>query len=58
MEHSGSDYRAVISASYTDTPFPLQYYFQLRDRSGTARLAPGWEHPWHGQRYYFVRQAR
>ena len=58
MEHSGSDYRAVISASYTDTPFPLQYYFQLRDRSGTARLAPGWEHPWHGQPYYFVRQAR
>ena len=58
MERMGNDYRAIIPVGYTDTAFPLQYYFRLRDRAGNAWLAPGLEHPWHGQPYYFVRQVR
>jgi hypothetical protein len=57
MERSGDDYRAVIAAAYTDSPFPLQYYFQFRSVSGNAWLHPGLEHRWHGQPYFFVRQA-
>jgi len=57
MERSGKEFRAEIPASYTDSPFPLQYHFQIRTSSGDVRLHPGLEHPWHGQPYYFVRQA-
>ncbi|MGA3285127.1 MAG: hypothetical protein ABSD57_11810, partial [Verrucomicrobiota bacterium] len=57
MERAGDDYRAVIAADYTDSPFPLQYHFQIRNVSGSAWLRPGLEHRWHGQPYYFLRQA-
>jgi hypothetical protein len=57
MERAGDDYRAVIAAAYTDSPFPLQYYFQIRNVSGDAWLRPGLERRWHGQPYFFVRQA-
>ena len=57
MEQTGEEYRAVIAAEYTDSPFPLQYYFQIRTSSGKARLYPGLERRWHGQPYYFARQA-
>ena len=57
MERTGEDSHAVIAADYTDSPFPLQYYFQIRTGSGKAWLYPGLEARWHGQPYYFVRQA-
>lgn len=57
MEKSGADYRASIAANYTDSPFPLQYHFQIRTRSGDARLYPGLQPGWHGQPYFVVRQA-
>jgi hypothetical protein len=57
MEHTGENYRAVIAADYTDSPFPLQYHFQIRTVSDQAWLHPGLEHPWHGQPYFFVRRA-
>jgi hypothetical protein len=56
MERVGNDYRMIIAEDYTDTPFPLQYYFQIRDSSGKAWLHPGLKPGWHGQPYYFVRQ--
>ena len=57
MEQTGEEYRAAIAAEYTDSPFPLQYYFQIRTSSGNAWLYPGLEQRWRGQPYYFVRQA-
>ncbi|MGD0251654.1 MAG: twin-arginine translocation signal domain-containing protein [Verrucomicrobiota bacterium] len=57
MERAGDDFRAAIPANYTDSAFPLQYYFQIRTDAGSAWLRPGLEHRWHGQPYYFVRQA-
>jgi len=56
MERVGNDYRKIIAGDYTDTPFPLQYYFQIRDGSGKAWLYPGLKPGWHGQPYYYVRQ--
>ena len=56
MERSGPEYRAVIAAEYTDSPFPLQYHFQIRTPAD-AWLLPGLEHPVQGQPYYVVRQG-
>jgi hypothetical protein len=56
MERAGNEYRVVIAADYTDSPFSLQYYFQIRNDSGKAWLQPGLKPGWHGQPYYFVRQ--
>ena len=57
MQRTGDDYQAVIAAEYTDSPFPVQYYFQIQTGSGKAWLYPGLEHRWHGQPYFFVRQV-
>jgi hypothetical protein len=57
MERVGNDYRIVIAADYTDSPFPLQYYFQIRNDAGKTWLHPGLKPGWHGQPYFFVRQA-
>ena len=56
-ERSRDHYQAIIAASYTDSPFPLQYYFQIRTDTGLVWLHPGLETRWQGQPYYFVRQA-
>ena len=57
MEASNTEHRAVIAADYTDSPFPMQYYFQIRTQSGGAWLHPGLQPGWHGQPYFYVRQA-
>jgi hypothetical protein len=57
MELRDAIYRATIPANYTDSPFPLQYHFELRERSGAAWLYPGLKPGWQGQPYFVVRQA-
>jgi hypothetical protein len=55
-------FRGEIPAAYTDSPYPLQYYFVLRDGAGRARLWPGLdaagpEPRLANQPYYVVRAA-
>ena len=57
MEQAGKDFRAEISAAYTDSPFPLQYHFQIHDSNSVVRLHPGLRPGWQGQPYFVVRQA-
>jgi hypothetical protein len=57
MKKSGEEYHATIPAEYTDSPFPLQYHFQLRDNAGDVWLFPGFEHRSNGQPYFVVRQT-
>ena len=57
MEKSGAEYRATIAGEYTDSPFPLQYHFQVRGGPGVVWLHPGLQPGWHGQPYYVVRQG-
>ena len=57
MEQSGKDFRAEIPAAYTDSPFPVQYHFQIQDGSGKVGLSPGLNPGWQGQPYFVVRQA-
>jgi len=57
MQRQGSTYGASIPAAYTDSPFPLQYHFGLREHSGAAWFFPGLKPGWQGQPYFVVRQA-
>jgi len=57
MEFAEKNYSAVIPADYTDSPFPLQYHFQIRLNNGSARLHPGLQPGWRGQPYFVVRQG-
>jgi hypothetical protein len=40
MQIQADGYLGAIPGSYTDTPYPLQYYFELSDEAGRAWLFP------------------
>jgi hypothetical protein len=55
-------YRAEIPGPYTDSPFPIQYYFELGPRSGAPFLYPGLNFdrrltPTQPQPYFVMRQT-
>jgi hypothetical protein len=58
MASDGRGYRATIPGDYTDSPYPLQYYFRLRDARGRAWLYPGLAPDLSNQPYFVVRLAR
>ena len=58
MNVQSGQHEAAIPAAYSDSPFPLQYYFEMRQASGGAELYPGLWHPALAQPFYVVRQAR
>jgi hypothetical protein len=53
--NSPGQFTGSIPANYTDSPFPLQYYFELSERTG-ARLYPGFNADWSNQPYFVIRQ--
>jgi hypothetical protein len=57
MIPEGQHYRAVIPAEYTGSPYPLQYYFTLRQNAG-AWIYPGFNAHLCGRPYFVVRQVR
>jgi hypothetical protein len=57
MQADGDRFRAAIPESYTDSPYPLQYYFEIRSVSGNASLYPGFAPDLTNQPYFVVRQA-
>jgi hypothetical protein len=57
MEAQGNAYRAVVPGEYTASPFPLQYYFELREGPDAAWLWPGFDAELSNQPYFVVRQA-
>lgn len=57
MDTRGRAYRSEIPAAYTDSPFPLQYHFELRPAKGDAWLYPGLSlSNWHPP-FFTLRQA-
>jgi hypothetical protein len=59
MKLEAARYGAVIPAAYTDSPFPLQYYFALTAGAPpVATLHPGFDASWSSQPYFVVREAR
>ena len=57
MERNGNAFAAKIPAAYTDSPYALQYYFEIRQDSGNASLYPGFVADLTNQPYFVVRQA-
>jgi len=57
MQMNGNQCRATIPGAYTNPPYPLEYYFHLRDEAGRACLYPGFDATLTNQPYFVVRQA-
>jgi hypothetical protein len=57
MQARDGKYWAVIPASYTDSKYPLQYYFEIRQTPEKAWLYPGFNAEQTNQPYYLVRQS-
>jgi hypothetical protein len=57
LERVDSDYRALIPAAYTDSDYPLQYFFVLTQQSGDATLYPGFTHERANQPYFVMRRS-
>jgi hypothetical protein len=53
MQHSAGSQSAAIPADYTNSLYPLQYYFELRTDSA-ATLHPAFNSTWSNQPYYDV----
>jgi hypothetical protein len=59
LEMQGSDrsYRATIPAGYTDSAYPLEYYFEVRTDRDRATLYPGFAADLNNQPYFVVRRG-
>ena len=56
MQAEGRLWRAAIPAEYTKSPFPLQYYFELKESPEIAVLYPGLGEQRTGQPYFVARK--
>jgi predicted HD phosphohydrolase len=54
MQANGTVFSAEIPADYTQSPFALEYCFELRAKDGSAWLAPGFNAALSSQPYYAV----
>jgi len=57
MTKSGNKFTASIPGSYTDTVFPLQYYFGLNKGNNSGVIFPGFDQTLANQPYYHVRSV-
>ena len=56
MAEEGERYTASIPAAYTDSAYPLTYFFTVRDAAGDAWIVPGLDQTLSNQPYHLVRQ--
>jgi hypothetical protein len=57
MERSGGNYAATISADYTNSGFPLQYYFEFRRSAASVAMYPGFNSDLSNQPYFVVMRS-
>ena len=57
MEREATGYRGVILGTYTESPFPLQYHFELKPVAGAAWFYPGFGPDLLGQPYFVLRKS-
>jgi hypothetical protein len=50
-------YTADIPASYTDSPYPLIYFFEIEEHHNRAWMYPGFEKNLSNQPYYVIRHS-
>lgn len=56
MESEAGRYRATIPGGYSDSPYPLEYFFELHQGRSPAWLFPGFAEDLANQPYFVVRQ--
>jgi hypothetical protein len=54
MEHSQNAFHSAIPGEYTNSAFPLQYYFELRRGTSEAWLYPAFNATWSNQPYFAI----
>jgi len=57
MEVQSGIFHATIPAAYTDSAYPLQYYFEVRESAEKAWLYPGFAPDLANQPYYVVQRG-
>jgi hypothetical protein len=57
MARQTDRWQASITGEYTKSPYPVQYYFELRDSHNRTWLFPGFEPNLCNQPYFVVRQG-
>jgi hypothetical protein len=57
MELKDGRFRVTIPAAYTDSSYPLEYYFELKQGAASAWLYPGFTPELTNQPYFVVRRA-
>jgi hypothetical protein len=57
MQSAGHLWRAAIPSAYTESPYALQYYFEVREAPESAALYPGFGQQLSGQPYFVVRRG-
>ena len=57
MQSEGRIWRSAVPSEYTQGPYPLQYYFELKEAPDRATLYPGFNQQLIGQPYFVVRQG-
>lgn len=58
MQVVAKHYLATIPATYTDSMYPVQYYFELKDGPKSAWMYPGFNADLTNQPYFVVRQVK
>lgn len=53
---SSNKYIATIPGSYTDSPYPLAYYFEIKENLEVASIYPGLGKKLTQQPYFVIRQ--
>jgi hypothetical protein len=57
MIHSGETFRAVVPGEYTDSAYPIVYYFEASDGQGNAWMWPGFDETMSNQPYFVATLA-
>jgi predicted HD phosphohydrolase len=57
MKAQAGRFAAEIPADYTDSPYPLQYYFELRSSPERAWMYPGFDDEPFNQPYFVVQRT-
>jgi hypothetical protein len=57
MEREGNSFQASIPSAYTQSPYAMEYYFELRKDGRSAALYPGFNEVFANQPYFVIHQA-
>jgi hypothetical protein len=57
MDRAVDHYHATIPGTYTDSAYPLQYYFEVKTTTGSTLMFPGFSKGLTDQPYFVVRRA-